>query len=236
MRRRRGALAAVLDRCRLRLPRDPPAHGHGADGRDGRGRGHVRTGIRHRRPRRRGGQRAARPGPARQRLRHRLRGRPDGGAATGDGRRAGGGAPGVGLPGVRQRRARDRPGAGPGRHREVAAASARGGGHRSRIARRLPAAVALVGNDAGADGPGHLGAEVLRAAASGARVGADERHRGRPGGPAVGVPRRLRRRRAPGRGPVERPRLRGVGGGGQPRRWSAPARTRAPRSSAGPGR
>ena len=67
------------------------------------------------------------------------------------------------VPQLRQRRPGERSPARPGRHRQLPAAAARGGGQRPRVAGGLPAAVAVVGLDVRADEPGRLGLQVLRA-------------------------------------------------------------------------
>ena len=72
---------------------------------------------------------------------------------AGDRDRVGGGEPGVAFHQLRQRRQGRRLAVDPARDRGVDAPAARGGGHRSRIAGRLPAAVAVVGDHARADDP-----------------------------------------------------------------------------------
>ena len=90
--------------------------------------------------------------------------------------------------------------------------AAPGGRHRSRLPGDLPAAVAVVGLDVRADGPGHLRVEVLRTAGRGPGLGVDVGDRGGAGRPAFGVPRCVCRRRGTGGGPARRLRpLRGFG-------------------------
>ena len=110
------------------------------------------------------------------------------------------------------------------------------------VRRHLPAA-AMVGNDPRPDDPADRGAEVLPGTAQGRRLATDGTHRRRAIGAALGVPRRLRRRRArgdpvlpstPARGPGRgRPRRRSAGLDGQRRDRKPVRRFTSPRITLG---